>query len=151
VLVAQAYSYAAESEINAAFVAAYTAKQGKNPPQFSAQAFAGIQVFVEALTRLDSRSKLDTLDLQTLRAELQKEILAGTYNTPLGTISFTQVNKEDGSPAGGEINQETFYVAQIKMNPDGETGVFEFLPGTFGADTGEVPTSEPTAAPTQSN
>ncbi len=127
ILVAQAYSYQYDSEINNAFREIYKAKQGKEPPQFSAQAFTGIQVFVEALSRLDKRKPLKDMDLVTLRAELRDEIMNGKYDTPLGPISFVETTKDDGTPAGGEIVQERFYVAQIKMDPDGKTGRFVFL------------------------
>lgn len=118
ILIAQAYSYQSEGEINKAFRDAYKAKQNKEPPQFSAQMFAGVQVFVEALSALDKQSALASLDLKALRTALNKQILAGTYSTPLGEISFTPE---------GEINQKQFYVAQIKMNPDGSSGTFEFV------------------------
>ncbi len=118
ILIAQAYSYQAESEVNTAFREAYKAKQSKEPPQFSGQAFAGVQVFVEALAALDKKTPLSGLDLKTLRTELNAQILAGTYSTPLGEISFTPE---------GEINQKQFYVAQIKMDPSGETGTFQFV------------------------
>ncbi|MCS6872292.1 MAG: ABC transporter substrate-binding protein [Anaerolineae bacterium] len=127
ILIAQAYSYQYESEINNAFREAYKKLQDKEPPQFSAQAFAGIQVFVEALSKLDKRKPLKDMDLKTLRAELREEIMSGKYDTPLGPISFIEVKKEDGTPAGGEIVQEQFYVAQIRMNPDGKTGRFVFV------------------------
>ena len=58
------------------------------------------------------------MDLATLRTELNKQILAGTYDTPLGEISFTPE---------GEIKQKQFYVAQIKMDPDGTKGTFVFV------------------------
>jgi branched-chain amino acid transport system substrate-binding protein len=118
VIIAQAYSYQADSEINKAFVEAYTAKQSKNPPQFSAQAFAGIQVFVDALIRLDKIAPLNSLSLAQQRALLNAFILTGKYDTPLGTITFTRE---------GEIIQEQFYVARIKMAEDGTSGVFEFI------------------------
>ena len=118
ILIAQAYSYQLESEINKAFRDAYKAKQNKEPPQFSAQMFAGVQVFVEALAALDKQSGVASLDLKALRTALNKQILTGTYNTPLGEISFTPE---------GEINQKQFYVAQIKMNADGNSGTFEFV------------------------
>jgi len=118
ILIAQAYSYQTESEINKAFRDAYKAKQNKEPPQFSAQVFAGVQVFVEALSALDKQSSLASLDLKALRTALNKQILAGTYSTPLGELSFTPE---------GEINQKQFYVAQIKMNADGSSGTFEFV------------------------
>jgi branched-chain amino acid transport system substrate-binding protein len=118
VIIAQAYSYAAESEINTAFRDLYFAEQGKEPPQFSAQAFAAVQVFVEALIALDDEVGLDGLELADLRAQLNAQVLAGSYDTPLGTISFTPE---------GEINQEEFYVAQISMSEDGQSGQFIFL------------------------
>ncbi len=127
ILIAQAYSYQFDSEINNAFREAYKAQQDKEPPQFSAQAFTGIQVFVEALSRLDKRKPLKEMDLATLRAELREEIMNGKYDTPLGPISFEETKKDDGTPAGGEIVQEQFYVAQIRMNPDGKTGRFVFV------------------------
>ncbi len=120
VLVAQAYSPNRDSKINQDFRKAYLAQsQGKEPPQFSAQAFAGVQVFVEALRTLDQRSDVDTMPLEQLRTALNRQVLQGRYETPLGTISFTPE---------GEVVQTEFYVAQIKMNPDGKTGRFEFLP-----------------------
>lgn len=118
IIIAQAYSYQNEAEINQAFVAAYTAQQGKNPPQFSAQAFAGIQVFVEALARLDQIVPLEELTLQQQRALLNAFVLTGRYDTPLGPISFTRE---------GEIIQDQFYVAQINMSDDGQTGEFVFI------------------------
>lgn len=118
VLIAQAYSPAAAGALNAAFRTEYKNKYRKEPPQFSAQAFAGVQVFVEALRALDKKTKLTTMDLADARTALNKQILAGRYNTPLGQISFT--------PAG-EVNQKDFYVAQIKMDAGGRTGRFDYL------------------------
>jgi len=118
VLIAQAYNYELDNEINKAFREAYKTENGKEPPQFSAQAFTGIQVFVEALTKLDQKTKLNTLSLEELRTKLNQEILIGKYETVLGEISFTPE---------GEIIQNQFYVAQIKMDPDGKNGKFIFL------------------------
>ncbi|RCJ14675.1 branched-chain amino acid ABC transporter substrate-binding protein [Nostoc sp. ATCC 43529] len=118
VLIAQAYSPEHPGEINAAFRKAYTEEYKKEPPQFSAQAFAAVQVYVEALKALDNKSKVNKLQLPELRTQLNKEILAGKYNTPLGEIGFTPV---------GEVVQKDFYVAQIKMEKDGSQGKFSFL------------------------
>jgi branched-chain amino acid transport system substrate-binding protein len=118
ILIAQAYSYEGTSDINNAFREAYKAKQNKEPPQFSGQAFAAVQVFVEALSALDKASPLSGTDVAALRTALNKQILAGSYDTPLGKISFTPE---------GEIKQEQFYVAQIKMDPDGANGKFTFV------------------------
>ncbi len=113
VLIAQAYSPEHPGEVNAAFRKAYTEEYKKEPPQFSAQAFAAVQVYVEALQALDKKSKVNKLQLPALRTELNKQILVGQYNTPLGAIAFTPV---------GEVVQKDFYVAQIKMEKDGSQG-----------------------------
>jgi branched-chain amino acid transport system substrate-binding protein len=59
------------------------------------------------------------MPLQELRQRLNRQILSGSYATPLGDIRF--------SP-NGEIRQTNFYVAQVKMNPNGTTGLFRLLP-----------------------
>lgn len=118
ILIAQAYSPEVSNEINKAFREAYMAQNKKEPPQFSAQAFTGVQVFVDALKAVDTKTKINTLSLNDLRTQLNQQILAGTYETPLGKIAFTPE---------GEIKQDEFYVAQIKMNQDGKDGKFAFL------------------------
>ena len=93
------------------------------PPQFSAQAFTAYQVIHQALQTVESTlpkgTTLASLPLQDLRKRLNRQILAGTYATPLGEIRFTP---------NGEIRQNNFYVAQVKMNADGRTGRFRLLP-----------------------
>jgi branched-chain amino acid transport system substrate-binding protein len=118
IIIAQAYSPELKNEINTAFRKIYTGKNKKEPPQFSAQAFTGVQVFVEALRTLDKTSKLNTLDLAQLRTQLNDTLLANKYVTPLGEISFTPE---------GEIQQKQFFVAQIKMESDGNSGKFTFI------------------------
>ncbi len=118
VLIAQAYSPEYSNEINKAFREAYRAQFKKEPPQFSAQAFTGVQVFVESLKAIDSQSKVSEKSLPELRIKLNEQLLVGKYDTPLGEISFTPE---------GEINQKEFYVARIKMDADGTNGKFEFL------------------------
>ncbi len=118
ILVAQAYSPELKSDLNDAFKKVYTDQFKKDPPQFAAQSFTGIQVFVDALKSLDTKSKIANMSIEDLRVALNKEVHAGTYNTPLGQISFDQDR---------ELVQKDFYVAQIKMNPDGVTGKFVFL------------------------
>jgi branched-chain amino acid transport system substrate-binding protein len=118
IIIAQAYSPEAPGEINAVFRDTYRSQKKKEPPQFSAQAFTGVQVFVEALKALDKKTKLSTLSLEQLRTQLNQQILAGKYNTPLGEIAFTPE---------GEIIQSQFYIAQIKMEVDGNNGRFTFL------------------------
>lgn len=117
VIIAQAYSPAQPSAANQVFVKDYRAQYKKDPPQFAAQAYAGVQVMADALRVIDRRKKLSTWELPALRTELNKQILAGKYNTPLGELRF---DKE------GEIIQKQFYVAQIKMK-DAKSGSFVFL------------------------
>jgi branched-chain amino acid transport system substrate-binding protein len=117
VIIAQAYSPDEVNPINTAFRQAYEDQNKKLPPQFSAQAFTGVQVFVDALKTLDSKTKLNTLSLEQQRSQLNTTLLVGKYVTPLGEISFTPE---------GEINQAKFYVAQIKVSAEGKAK-FEFL------------------------
>lgn len=118
IIIAQAYSAELDNEINKAFREVYKEQNKKDPPQFSAQAFAAVQVFVEALKALDSKTKLNTLSIEQLRTQLNEQIIAGTYETPLGQIAFDPE---------GEVKQSQFFVAQIKMNDDGKNGKFAFL------------------------
>ncbi|XZN92247.1 MAG: ABC transporter substrate-binding protein [Microcoleus sp.] len=118
VLIAQAYSPEYSNVINKDFRDAYRAQFKKEPPQFSAQAFTGVQVFVESLKVINSQSKVSQQPLPQLRTNLNQQLLLGKYDTPLGEISFTPE---------GEINQKDFYVAMIKMDADGTNGKFEFL------------------------
>jgi branched-chain amino acid transport system substrate-binding protein len=118
ILIAQAYNPEQTGEVNKAFRNAYVSEYKKDPPQFSAQAFTGVQVFVEALKQIDQQTKITQQGLPDLRVVLNQQLLKGTYNTPLGEISFTPI---------GEIVQKKFYVAQIKMEADGKNGKFTFL------------------------
>ncbi|MBD2439694.1 ABC transporter substrate-binding protein [Nostoc sp. FACHB-110] len=118
VIIAQAYSPEYKNEINAAFRQAYIQQYNREPPQVSAQAFAALQIYVEALKSLDQKRRINDLALRQLRQELNKEILGLTYQTPLGEIAFTPV---------GDVIQKEFYVAQLKMEPNGVKGKFAFL------------------------
>jgi branched-chain amino acid transport system substrate-binding protein len=122
ILVAQAYSPAttAQNPANKLFVDEYKSRFRKDPPQFAAQAYTGVQVFVEALKKVEAtaRKKVVQLELAEARILLNAAIRTGSYKTPLGEISL---DKE------GEISQKSFYVSQIRMNPDKKSGVFVFL------------------------
>jgi branched-chain amino acid transport system substrate-binding protein len=118
VLVAQAYSPAHKNAVNEAFRETYLNQYKKQPPQFSAQAFAAVQVYVEALQALDKKTPIKDLSLEQLRTDLNKQLLTGTYDTPIGLISF--------SPTG-EVNQKDFYVAEMKVDKDGNNGQFVYL------------------------
>ena len=117
-LIAQAYNPELNNSINQAFRKAYIAENKQEPPQFTAQAFTGVQVFVEALTSLDGETPIKDLSLGQLRTKLRDKILSQSYQTVLGEIYFTPE---------GEIIQKQFYVAQIKMDADGKNGQFTFL------------------------
>jgi branched-chain amino acid transport system substrate-binding protein len=125
ILIAQAYSPELATPVNQAFVKAFTANQDSSgrgpatPPQLTAQAFTALQVVGEALQRLDKRQPLKTLNVAAARKALMAEILAGTYQTPLGEIRFTPE---------GEVVQKDFFMAQVRMNPDGRSGRFALLP-----------------------
>ncbi|MEI7770346.1 MAG: ABC transporter substrate-binding protein [Chloroflexales bacterium] len=123
ILVAQAYSPSADYPINKEWRDLYKAQKQAEPPQIPAQMFSCVQIMVEALSALDKKTPLAQLDLATLRTQLNAQIQAGTYQTPLGEVTFTKVPN-----GGGEINQKQFFVAQIKMNADGATGSFNLLP-----------------------
>jgi branched-chain amino acid transport system substrate-binding protein len=115
VLVAQAYSSEHQNEINKTFRTTYLNQYKKEPPQFSAQGFTAVQVFVEALKEVDKKNDIAKMPLEQLRTELNKQLLTGKYDTPLGQISFTPV---------GDIVQSQFYVAQLKVDADGKNGKF---------------------------
>ncbi len=134
VLIAQAYSGGLDNPINKGFVKAFRDTTGRiNPPQFTGQAFSCVQIVVDALTALQTKGNtLDLKGLAALRKALNDEIQAGTFDTPLGKISFTKVKNDKGDVAGGELVQTAFYVAQIKMAADGKTGEF-VLVKTFAA------------------
>jgi branched-chain amino acid transport system substrate-binding protein len=120
ILVAQAYSPEAKNPVNNAFVAEYRNQYKKDPPQFSAQAYAGVQIIAEALRKVENttKKKITQTELSVVRAELNKAIRTGSYITPLGEISLDQE---------GEINQRTFYVSQIKMDANGKVGKFAIV------------------------
>jgi len=118
ILVAQAYSPQAELPMNQEFVKRFTAAYKKSPAQFSAQAFASVQVMVEALRKVekDAKKKITAMDLAQARNAMNKALTSGMgFQTPLGEISIDH---------GGEVNQKQFYVSVIKMNPGGKTGAF---------------------------
>ena len=122
ILIAQAYSPELATPANRAFLKAFQANQGEaiaTPPQLTAQAFTALQVVGEALKRLEAKTPLTTLTVAQARTALMAEILKGHYQTPLGDISFTPE---------GEVIQKQFFVAQVKMNPDGRAGRFALLP-----------------------
>jgi len=122
IIIAQAYSPSADPKnaINNAMAADYRATYKKEPPQFTAQTFTAVQVFVEGLKKVEAatKKKITQLDLAQVRQELNKQIRTGSYMTPLGKISLDK---------GGELHQENFYVAKIKMDANGKTGKYIYM------------------------
>jgi branched-chain amino acid transport system substrate-binding protein len=118
-LIAQAYSPELDTAANRGFVQRYRAARGSAlPPQLTAQAYTAYQVVAEALGRLEARRPLGGRPLAEVRRELNAEILAGRYDTPLGPIRFTPE---------GEVIQERFGVARVRMDADGRDGRFDLL------------------------
>lgn len=114
-IVAQAYSPEIPADgVNAEFRTLFKEEQKREPGQIAAQAFTGVLVFTEALRSLGKAGKLDSA-LDALRVDLNKQILGGKYEAPLGDISFT---------AEGDIIQKNFYVAQISMKRGATGDVF---------------------------
>ena len=119
ILIAQAYSPELNTPINAAFRALYRQANGNQPPpQIAAQAFTAYQVLFEAIQRLQARGGLTGVTLGEARTNLMQELLGGTYDTPLGTIGFTP---------DGEVVQDRFYVAEVRMQPNGRDGRFALV------------------------
>ena len=119
ILIAQAYSPELNTPINRAFVQLHRRiNPNQLPSQITAQAFTAYQVLDEATQRLQARGGFDGLTLRQARKALMDELLAGTYETPLGPIHF----KRDG-----EVVQERFYVAEVQMQPNGRKGRFTLV------------------------
>jgi branched-chain amino acid transport system substrate-binding protein len=118
-LIAQAYSPELDTPTNKAFLQLFAERQGGGlPPQLTAQAFTAYQVLFEASQRLQARGALEGLTLAEARLALMKELLAGRYDTPLGPIRFRP---------DGEVIQQRFYVAQVKMDGTGRQGRFALV------------------------
>jgi branched-chain amino acid transport system substrate-binding protein len=119
ILIAQAYSPELNTPINRRFQQLFRQAHGdRPPPQITAQAFAAYQVLFEAIQRLQRQGSLTGVTLGQARANLMAELLSGTYDTPLGPIGF--------SPEG-EVLQDRFYVAEVRMAPDGRDGRFALV------------------------
>ncbi|MFM8524334.1 MAG: ABC transporter substrate-binding protein [Cyanobacteriota bacterium] len=119
ILIAQAYSPELNTPINRSFRRLFRQSYGAQPPpQITAQAFTAYQVLAEALQRLEHKGGLSGVTLGQARARLMDELLAGRYETPLGTIRFTP---------DGEVVQSRFYVAEVQMAPGGRDGRFALV------------------------
>lgn len=58
------------------------------------------------------------MTLGQARADLMQELLSGTYDTPLGP---------DRVQPRGEVLQDRFYVAEVRMAPGGRDGRFALV------------------------
>ncbi len=122
ILIAQAYSPELNTPINRTFQQLLRQNNpGQPPSQITAQAFTAYQVLVEAIQRLEARGGFTGLSLGQARKALMAELLAGSYNTPLGPIHFRP---------DGEVVQEQFYVAEVRMQPNGRQGRFTLVSST---------------------
>jgi branched-chain amino acid transport system substrate-binding protein len=115
----QSYDPAAAGARNAALRDRWVQGEGTEPPQHAAQAFAAVQVLVEALRAVDTAGGLADPDLAAQRVAVNTALLAGRYDTPLGAITF--------SP-DGEAVLDAPWVARIDMTDDGTTGRLVPLP-----------------------
>jgi branched-chain amino acid transport system substrate-binding protein len=119
VLIAQAYSPDLNTPINQTFRRLFQEANGNSTPgQITAQAWTAYQVLFEALQRLQERGGLDGVTLGEARRRLMQELLAGTYDTPLGPIHFRPE---------GEVVQGRFYVAEVTMGANGRDGRFRLV------------------------
>jgi len=119
ILIAQAYSPELNTPINRQFQRLFRQANGdRPPPQITAQAFTAYQVLFEAIQRLQRKGGLSGVTLGQARAALMDELLSGRYDTPLGPIGF--------SPQG-EVRQDRFYVAEVRMDASGRDGRFALV------------------------
>ena len=119
VLIAQAYSPELNTPINRTFRRVFAeANKGRIPGQIAAQAWSAYQVLFEAIQRLQARGGLDGVTVGEARKRLMQELLAGHYDTPLGPIHFR---------SDGEVVQERFYVAEVRMDASGRSGQFTLV------------------------
>ena len=119
ILIAQAYSPDLDTPINRTFLRLHQGVNPEQPPsQMTAQAFTAYQVLAEAITRLQQQGRLQGANLGQARSRLMQELLSGSYDTPLGPIRFR---------ADGEVLQDRFFVAEVRMQPDGRRGRFALV------------------------
>lgn len=109
----QVYDPGAGAPGGAAFRDRWVEREGTEPPQHGAQAFAAIQVLAEALRAVETEQGLGTLNLGAQRAALNGAILAGRYETPLGLVTFLP---------DGEVVPARVTVSRVDMTDDGSTG-----------------------------
>lgn len=114
--IAQAYNYnlgkGDPAHINQKFISKYKDPDLQYPPQLTAQIFTAVQIFVEALKRVNAKIPIKNMNLENeeslrnLRTSLSIELThMSNIVTPLGEISIDEK---------GEISQKVFCVAVLK-------------------------------------
>jgi len=101
VIVGAAWNISSTDPLNVRFVDAFTAKYGNPPDQFAAQAFAGVHIAYEAVTKAGS------VDRKAIRDALTQ---IKDFNTVLGNFSFTQNREADHPPVVQIVKDGKFVV-----------------------------------------
>jgi branched-chain amino acid transport system substrate-binding protein len=93
VIVGTAWNMANSAPVNVKFIEAFQKLYGSQPDQFAAQAYTGVLIYADAISRAD------TTEPTAIRDALQK---VHDLETPLGNFSFTE-NREPFHPAAIQI------------------------------------------------
>jgi branched-chain amino acid transport system substrate-binding protein len=101
VMVGAAWNVASTSPLNKKFVETYTAKYGNPPDQFATQAYTGVFIVYEAITKAGST------DRKAIRDGLRG--IKG-FETVLGKFSFTEGRDADHAPVVQEVKSGKFAV-----------------------------------------
>ncbi|MGA7876132.1 MAG: ABC transporter substrate-binding protein [Desulfoferrobacter sp.] len=102
VIVGAAWNISSTNPLNVRFVDAFTAKYGNPPDQFAAQAFAGVHIVYEAITKAGSVD-----NRKAIRDALTQ---IKDFNTVLGNFSFTQNREADHPPVVQIVKDGKFVV-----------------------------------------
>jgi branched-chain amino acid transport system substrate-binding protein len=102
VIVGAAWNVSSASEINRKFVEAFTSRYGTSPDQFATQAYAGVYIAYQAISKASSPD-----DHKSIRDALVK---TKGINTVLGTFSFTEGRDADYVPVVQIVKNGKFVV-----------------------------------------
>jgi branched-chain amino acid transport system substrate-binding protein len=93
-IVGAAWNPNAEDELSKAFIEAFTAKNGKGPDQFAAQAYAGVYIVWDAAKRADVGGK----SLAEARTAIRDALKTASVPTVLGEFSFLETRDANHKP-----------------------------------------------------
>jgi branched-chain amino acid transport system substrate-binding protein len=93
-IVGAAWNPNAEDELSKAFIEAFTAKNGKGPDQFAAQAYAGVYIVWDAAKRADIGGK----SLAEARTAIRDALKTTKVDTVLGEFSFLETRDANHKP-----------------------------------------------------